>query len=100
MDITDIDISEFLEKEDKLALSKEKIAECEAFMKTCGKHELEVYRIEKFVPTPQPNESHGKFYEGDSYVICKKGDKDYDIHYWHGKECTADEMGSSAAFTV
>jgi len=27
-------------------------------------------------------------------------EKEYDIHYWHGKECTADEMGSSAAFTV
>jgi len=33
-------------------------------------------------------------------VILKKGDKEYDIHYWHGKECTSDEMGSSAAFTV
>lgn len=33
-------------------------------------------------------------------MVCKKGDKEYDIHYWHGKECTTDEMGSSAAFTV
>jgi hypothetical protein len=25
--------------------------------------------------------------------------KKYDIHYWHGKNATADETGSSAAFT-
>ena len=33
-------------------------------------------------------------------MVLKKGDKEYDIHYWHGKEATSDEMGSSAAFTV
>lgn len=33
-------------------------------------------------------------------MVIKKNDGDYDIHYWHGKEATADEMGSSAAFTV
>ena len=59
-----------------------------------------MYRIEKFVPTLQPKESYGKFYEGDSYVVLKDNEKEYDIHYWHGKEATADEMGSSAAFTV
>lgn len=32
--------------------------------------------------------------------MCKKTDAQYDIHYWHGKECTQDEMGSSAAFSV
>ena len=49
----------------------------------------------------QAEEHHGEFFEGDSYVIVKnaKG-KLYDIHYWHGKECTADEMGSSACWTV
>ena len=100
VDVTDIDISEFLEKGERIELSKERAAEAEAFMKTCGKAPLEVYRIEQFVPTPQPANTYGKFHEGDSYVVCKKGDKEYDIHYWHGKECTTDEMGSSAAFTV
>lgn len=52
MDVTDIDINDFLEKEERMALSKEKAAEAEAFMKSCGKDVLEVYRIEKFVPTP------------------------------------------------
>ena len=100
MDVTDINIDEFLEKDERIALSKERAAEAEAFLKSCGKKGLEVYRIEKFVPTPQLEQTYGKFHEGDSYVICKKGDKEYDIHYWHGKEATTDEIGSSAAFTV
>jgi len=45
-DVTDIDISEFLEKEERMELSKEKAAEAEAFLKSCGKQPLEVYRIE------------------------------------------------------
>jgi hypothetical protein len=69
-------------------------------MASCGKGDLEVYRIEKFVPTLQANETHGRFHEGDSYVVLRKEEKEYQIHYWHGKECTADEMGSSAAFSV
>jgi len=69
-------------------------------MASCGKEDIEIYRIEKFVPTLQPKDTFGKFFEGDSYVVLKQSDKEYDIHYWHGKECTADEMGSSAAFTV
>jgi len=100
MDITDLDISEFLETEEQLVRSKRLIEESKEFLASCGKQQLEIYRIEKFVPTPQPEDTYGKFYEGDSYVVLKKNDKDFDIHYWHGKECTADEMGSSAAFTV
>ena len=100
MDITDIDISEFLESEEKVELSKKLCEEAKEFMASCGKEVLEVYRIEKFKPTMQPKDTYGKFHIGDSYVVLKKGDKEYDIHYWHGDECTADEMGSSAAFTV
>lgn len=100
MDITDLDLSEFLESEELIENQKKLIAEAEAFLKSCGKEALEVYRIEKFVPTPQAKDTYGKFYQGDSYVVLKKGDKEYDIHYWHGKEATADEMGSSAAFSV
>ena len=100
MDVTDLDISEFLESEEQIEKSKRLIEESKAFMASCGKEQLEIYRIEKFVPTLQPADTYGKFYQGDSYVVLKQGDKEYDIHYWHGKECTADEMGSSAAFTV
>ena len=100
MDVTDLDISEFLESEEQIEKSKKLIEESKAFMESCGKDPMEIYRIEKFRPTLQPKESYGKFFEGDSYVVLKQSDKEYDIHYWHGKECTADEMGSSAAFTV
>ena len=100
MDITELDLSEFLEKEETSELSKKLVEESKAFMASCGKEPLEVYRIEKFVPTPQPKETYGKFYSGDSYVVLKKGEKEYDIHYWHGVEATTDEVGSSAAFTV
>ena len=100
MDVTDLDISEFLESDEQIERSKKLIEQSKAFMESCGKDPLEVFRIEKFVPTPQGKDTYGKFFEGDSYVVLKKNDKEYDIHYWHGKECTADEMGSSAAFTV
>jgi len=69
-------------------------------MKSCGKEAIEVYRIEKFTPTLQPKESYGKFYTGDSYVIIKKEENEYNIHYWHGDEATTDEIGTSAAFTT
>ena len=51
MDITELDISGFLESEEQIELSKKLIAECDVFMKSCGKVPLEVYRIEKFKPT-------------------------------------------------
>lgn len=47
-----------------------------------------MYRIEKFEPVRQDPEFHGKFYDGDSYVILKMNEKDYDIHYWHGKNAS------------
>ena len=57
--------------------------------------------MEKFVPTPQEDEkTYGKFHEGDSYVVLKQNDEDYQIHYWHGKDATTDEMGCSAFFSV
>jgi len=61
----------------------------EAFFATAGKAPLEVYRIEKFEPIMQDPEHHGKFYDGDSYVVVKQNRVDYDIHYWHGKNATS-----------
>ena len=75
-------------------------AKAEQFLASCGKEPIEIYRIEKFEPVKQAADTHGKFYQGDSYVILKNNQKDYDIHYWHGDEATTDEMGCSAALTV
>ena len=55
-------------------------------MANCGKKALEVYRMEKFTPILIDEDSHGKFYEGDSYVVLKKDDKRkmYGFYYWIG----------------
>lgn len=100
MDITEMDVSEFLEKEELAEHSKKLAEHAEEFVASVGKEPLEVYRIEKFKPTLQDKKTYGKFYEGDSYVVVKQEEAEFNIHYWHGKEATTDEMGSSAAFTV
>ena len=61
---------------------------------------MEVYRIEQFEPIKQDPEFHGKFYEGDSYVVLKKQRAAYDIHYWHGKHCTAVSQLSLFNFVI
>lgn len=33
-------------------------------------------------------------------MIVAQKEKEYDLHYWHGKNCSGDEMATSAAFTV
>lgn len=61
-----------------------------AFFAQAGKEPIEIYRIEKFEPVKQDKEFHGKFYQGDSYVVLNlNSHNQYDIHFWHGKECTA-----------
>lgn len=79
---------------------KEMREKAEAFFKQAGTDPCEVYRIEKFEPVKIDPEYHGKFYDGDSYVVLKLNDRAWDIHYWHGVDATSDEMGSSAALSV
>jgi hypothetical protein len=71
--------------EQQLELLKEK---AEKFFEEAGKDKLEIFRIEKFTPIKVEQKFHGKFYQGDSYVLLKRNERDYDIHYWHGKEAT------------
>ena len=75
--------------EDALNYINQLKAKAAAFFEQAGQDELEVYRIEQFEPIKQDPEFHGKFYQGDSYVVLKKQRANYDIHYWHGKEATA-----------
>ena len=51
MDITEMDMSEFLEKEELQEHTAKLAANAEAFLASCGKLPIEIYRIEKFVPT-------------------------------------------------
>ena len=78
----------FLEREELDIQIKELQAKADAFFAVAGKEDIEVYRIEKFEPVRQDPEFLGKFYDGDSYVILKRTEKDYDIHYWHGKHAS------------
>ena len=74
-----------MEREELEVHIRELQAKAEAFFAQAGKDTIEVYRIEKFEPVRQDVQFLGKFYDGDSYVILKQNEKDYDIHYWHGK---------------
>lgn len=75
-------------------------ANSEAFFAQAGQKHTEVYRIEDFTPVEIPEDHHGDFYDGDSYVIVVKGQQAYDIHYWEGVDSTADETGSAAALST
>ena len=68
---------------------KEMREKAEAFFKQAGSDPLEIYRIEKFEPVKVLPEYHGKFYDGDSYVVLKMNDRAWDIHYWHGVDATS-----------
>ena len=72
-----MDLSNFLEREEQAEYHKKLAIEAEAFLQSCGKKPIEVFRMENFVPTPQEENTFGKFHEGDSYVVVKKNDEDY-----------------------
>lgn len=50
-DITDMDLTEFLESDEQIERSKELAKAAEAFMKSCGKSPFEIYRMEQYKPT-------------------------------------------------
>ena len=88
--------------EQKLARLKE---EAIKFLNSVGKEPTEIYRIEKFVPTKVDPQFHGKFYQGDSYVVVRRKESEkkgleYDIHYWHGKEASMVRSLSLAPLTL
>jgi hypothetical protein len=82
------------------AYCKKLLENSEAFLNSCGKKAIEIYRIEDFTPVEVPEKHHGEFFDGDSYVCVMKGNKAYEIHYWEGVDSTADETGSAAALTT
>ncbi|XP_051856608.1 scinderin [Antechinus flavipes] len=66
---------------------------------------LQVWRIEKMELVPVPPEQYGSFYVGDAYlVLCTRQgtrkDLSYRLHFWLGKECTQDESGAAAIYTM
>ncbi|XP_020855684.1 scinderin isoform X3 [Phascolarctos cinereus] len=66
---------------------------------------LQVWRVENMDLVPVPTEQYGSFYVGDAYlVLCTRqghrNDFTYRLHFWLGKECTQDESGAAAIFTM
>ncbi|MEQ2274113.1 hypothetical protein XENORESO_014159 [Xenotaenia resolanae] len=52
---------------------------------------LQVWRVENMDLVPVPESLYGQFYTGDAYVVLnstsnRRGDLQYDLHYWQGEE--------------
>ncbi|XP_063673911.1 advillin-like isoform X3 [Bolinopsis microptera] len=61
---------------------------------------VEIWRIEKMKVVAVPQDTHGKFYSGDSYIVLHteliNNRKEWHIHFWLGKETSTDEAGCAA----
>jgi len=79
----------------------------EAFEGAGQSEGLEIWRIEELSPVKLAPEQHGRFHEGDSYIVMKTyAPKDgkmgikADIHLWIGKNSSQDEYASAAILMV
>ncbi|XP_062398347.1 gelsolin-like [Sardina pilchardus] len=66
---------------------------------------LQVWRIEKMDLAPVPAHLSGTFFSGDAYLVLntikqRSGHLQYDLHFWQGTDCTGDESGAAAIFTI
>jgi len=71
------------------------------FFEGAGQSEgLEVWRIEDMKPVKLPITQHGKFHEGDSYLVMNTQKRGWDIHFWIGNESSQDEYATAALMAV
>ncbi|CAH0715389.1 unnamed protein product, partial [Brenthis ino] len=66
---------------------------------------LQIWEIENFIPAPVDEVAHGKFFEGDCYIILKtsieeQGQLSWDIHFWIGSKATLDKGACAAMHAV
>ena len=66
---------------------------------------LTVWEIENFYPNQIEETAHGKFYEGDCYIILQTfideaGALDWKIYFWIGEKATLDKRTCSAIHSV
>lgn len=66
----------------------------------------QIWRIVKFKVVEWPQQQHGEFYMGDSYIVLHtytvpdETEYQFDLHFWIGKYSTQDEYGTAAYKTV
>lgn len=75
------------------------------FLKAGKEPGLQIWRIEKFDLVPVPRNLYGDFFMGDAYVVLNtirlpNNHLQYDLHFWLGRDCSQDESGAAAIFTV
>jgi len=101
LNIDELDLSEYLAK---LNLDSDEVKE--EWGDSGKKPGLKIWRIENFKVVPWPEESYGKFYSGDSYIVLntwtepETNSLNHDIHFWLGKDTSQDEAGTAAYKTV
>ncbi|GBP33756.1 Protein flightless-1 [Eumeta japonica] len=66
---------------------------------------MQIWEIENFIPAPVDEVAHGKFFEGDCYIILKtsldeQGAFFWDIHFWIGSKATLDKGACAAMHAV
>lgn len=54
---------------------------------------ISIWEIENFLPNQIDEVAHGKFYEGDCYIVLKtsldiQGQLTWEIHFWIGEKAT------------
>ncbi|XP_074067785.1 gelsolin isoform X3 [Macrotis lagotis] len=81
------------------------VVEHAEFLKAGKEPGLQIWRVEQFDLVPIPKNTYGDFFTGDAYLVLntikrRDGTLQYDLHFWLGNECTQDESGAAAIFTV
>lgn len=66
---------------------------------------ITVWEIENFLPNKIEEAAHGKFYEGDCYIVLKTvhddaGQLSWEIYFWIGSKATLDKRACAAIHAV
>ncbi|XP_036604539.1 gelsolin isoform X2 [Trichosurus vulpecula] len=90
---------------DPVAWPVSMVVEHAEFLKAGKEPGLQIWRVEQFDLVPVPKNLYGDFFTGDAYLILntikrRDGTLQYDLHFWLGNECSQDESGAAAIFTV
>nr|XP_022915858.1 protein flightless-1 isoform X2 [Onthophagus taurus] len=87
-------------------LEKPPLDYSEFFDEEAGQTEgLTIWEIENFLPNRIEEVAHGKFYEGDCYIVLKTfcdetGSHNWEIYFWIGEKASLDKRACSAIHAV